>query len=378
MSYGCGATLNGSPIGGGAGYLGLVLPSDAHEIVGTLTDLKGALASAISGQVIYVAHGATCLITDNGSADTLIGVKAGVILAAGKGISGIIPGCIRIDPRLDSVQGAWATNRTLVSLGIGAKLGGLHIWGPNDTTAALNLSNGVVVGNNAEVFNCDVHGFGFAGVYPAAASGAWIHHSFIHHCQKTGLGYGVCSGGTSGLVVPIYEGNLFENNRHHHMGVAGMASNGRYASFKFRYNLLGVSTNTQLDVHGLEDGTGAHIGAGDEWSFDHNTSTSLSGPFVGIRGIPRTKGEVKYNWTYLPENKFYSGPASGDPKVQTINEQMYRVPGYGYQAKYQSLNGVVSGPYAWVNMEVGPNWLGTTPPPSELRRMAVTVAVARR
>ena len=346
--YGCPATLDGSPIGGGVGYLNTIDPSQARYVVSTAAELKAALAAATSGQIVYVADGTTCLLTTSTiySATTFVRVPAGVILAGGRGRA--TPGIIRVDASLMAY-----VYKTCISTGTGARVTGLNIWGPDETTAKTNHFNGVVAGDNVEVDNCEIHGFGTSGVYAASASGVRVHHNYIHHCQTAGEGYGVQTVGTSGLVVPIYEGNIFDWNRHHHSSAAGTAENGRYAAFEFRYNQLGAHcTNTQLDVHGQE--TAGAGPAGDTWSFHHNTSICTNQPFCGIRGIPVTLGRVYNNWTYTTESQQFQ-LYSDRPKVLTINQQMSQIAGYGYQAPS-------GGP--WVKMEVEDNWYGTTAPPS--------------
>ena len=50
-TYGAPSYLDGSPVGGGAGYLNILDPSQADYVVDTAAELKSALAKATSGQI---------------------------------------------------------------------------------------------------------------------------------------------------------------------------------------------------------------------------------------------------------------------------------------------------------------------------------------
>jgi len=155
--YGCPATLDGSPIGGGLGYLNTIDPSEADSVVDTAAELKAALVKATSGQIVYVADGATILLTSSSStiysASTFVRVPPGVILAGGRGRPGVTPGIIRVGSSLVADSG-----KTCISCAAGAKVGGLEIDGPDETTAQTNRFNGIVAADDAEVFNNDIHG----------------------------------------------------------------------------------------------------------------------------------------------------------------------------------------------------------------------------
>jgi len=389
--YGCPATLDGSPIGGGVGYLNTIDPSQADYVVSTAAALKSALAAATSGQIVYVADGATCAYTSTTtdwyktsgyeSVNELVHVPDGVTLAAGRGRAGVTPGCLQLGESLNS-GGA----RNFITVGAGAKLIGLDLFGPEESEAGNNAWRGVMTAygtssaaNEAEIANCEIHGFGHAGVYIRGASGVTVHHNYIHHNRgaKTGnlLGYGVCIQGTSGATVkPIIEGNYFDYNRHSTAGVGGQSINYpghlMYADYEIRYNLFGSYAATgggsQVDQHG---GTG-NVQAGGTWSIHHNTSiaqqTSFSGnnPFILIRGIPVIKGEIYNNWTYYLESDCWAYLSANWGYYRAICEIMCNITAYQHNAPYGTQSSASAGPYVWVNIYCHDNWYGTTPPPT--------------
>ena len=87
------------------------------------------------------------------------------------------------------------------------------------------------------------------------ASKAYIHHNNIHHCQRSGLGYGVALDEADAII----EANLFDWCRH---AIAGTGSPG--TSYEARYNIhLENASSHCFDMHGGGDrGDGTNI-AGD-------------------------------------------------------------------------------------------------------------------
>ena len=359
-TYGAPSYLDGSPVGGGAGYLDIIDPSEADYVVDTAAELKSALAKATSGQIVYVADGAT--ITLNSTSNwygTGIGfyVKAGVTLAGGRGTPGVTGGIIKL------ASGFYNTSvYSLIQCDTGGDVCGLNIVGPQEGTTGGNMWRGIWAGDNGEIYNNEIHGFGYAGVrVDRDITDVWIHHNYIHHNRQSGYGYGVyvSAYSTSHLASAIIEGNKFDYSRHH---IA--ASHGR-SSYILRYNYIGANcTHTQIDCHGqngggdgdLDKDDGEYIyPAGENIKIYNNTSKCTDQPFVGIRGIPYSTGSisVQNNWTYTTAKQEWQ-LSSDRPKVRTINQQMDNIPGYGYQAP----NGG-----AFVRMTAKDNWYGTTPPP---------------
>jgi len=300
--YGCPATLDGSPVGGGDGYLNSVDPSQADYIVDTAAELKSALAAAVSGDIVYVADGSTITITSAnwyGTNSSGIGtgcyVKAGVTLAGGRGTSGLTGGIIKVDPALQPT-----TFSVLIwCAGAGTRISGLTLKGAQEGTTGGNLWCGIWTGDDANIDNNEIHGFGCSGVrVDRDVNDVWIHHNYIHHNQGSGTGYGVYVSAYSiyHTASAIVEGNHFDYSRHH---IA--ASHGK-SSYIFRYNYLGANcTNTQIDCHGNNDGGGEDLDkdggeyiypAGENIEIYNNTSLNTTQPLVKIRGTPYSEGFV--------------------------------------------------------------------------------------
>ena len=180
-AYGCPATLDGSPIGGGSGYLKTVSPSQAQYVVSTGAQLKSALAAAVAGQTVYVADGATITIDSSNWYGSYRGryygcyVKAGVTLAGGRGRAGVTGGTIKISSSLyPKNSGGYVA----VGCGTGADVCGLTIVGVQDGTTGGSLWAGIWTGVDSEIHNNEIHGFGYAGVMVyRSITGVWIHHN---------------------------------------------------------------------------------------------------------------------------------------------------------------------------------------------------------
>ncbi|MGB2823626.1 MAG: right-handed parallel beta-helix repeat-containing protein [Phycisphaerae bacterium] len=140
-----------------------------------------------------------------------------------------------------------------------------------------------------EVDNCELSGWSHAAVYlPKGATGAHVHHNHIHHCQRLGLGYGVCLNEADALI----EANLFDYCRHH---IAGTGRPG--TSYEARYNLVGPHANGHsFDMHGGRDRKDGTDIAGTRIRIHHNTFRAVHVPAVVIRGRPEKLAEIHHNW----------------------------------------------------------------------------------
>ena len=361
--YGAPAYLDGSPIGGGDGYSQIYSAADADYVVDTATELKSALASATSGQIVYAADGATISLNSEsdwygaigGSGGNYAGfyVKAGVILAGGRGTAGVTAGIIQLASGFNN-----GADATLILCGTGADVTGLTIVGPQDETSGSNHWSAIEAKGNSEIHNNEIHGFGYTGVYVGPnTNDVWIHHNYIHHMQSTDCGYGVCI--DRDTYPAIVEGNIFEYCKHFVAGAAGLSS------YVFRYNYLGAKLDLggQIDCHGGND-SGTSTPAGGSIEIYNNTSINQGVWFVQIRGIPNTLVSVHNNWTYLSEDySDWGGSEWGS--AGPIGEIMTSVPGYGYNAPNEG---------AYVRMEAYDNWYGTTPPPGVSAYSATTTS----
>jgi hypothetical protein len=377
--YGSGTVLDGSPIGGGPNSLGLY--STGRYVTNTWAGLKAALAQAKAGEVVYLADGSVVVLSANSqmynaSGGTGLWVPPGVTLAAGRGRPGVAPG--RIEVASGFRPNDWAY---LLGLGAGSRVCGLEIYGHQDTTSTGYTWSGISAGVDSELFNNEIHGFGYAGVtaFPDITN-VHVHHNYIHHCQGAGHGYGVEVAAVNGtlshdddfhLASALVEGNIIDYTRH---CIANQSGRGSYT---FRHNLLkkNAAYESQCDVHGQNDdppGSMAMAGgqyvycAGEQVEIYNNTSEcSSANEFVGVRGIPYASNRVKvhHNWLKI----------AGDPAL--IVQFMFRMTGWMYNAiDDQGRLATGSGYGPFVQMDSYDNWYGSSSPPdTPLRQLQVSV-----
>jgi len=230
------------------------------------------------------------------SAEKAIVIGPGVTLASGRG-------------RGDSQGALLFTNKLgaspLFSVGGGGvRITGLRLRGPDQDRRTEQMqklhregryysipnSDGIICEHLAlEVDNCEIWGWSHAGVFlkPGAAK-AHIHHNYMHHNQRSGLGYGVCLDQSDALI----EANLFDWCRHH---IAGTGRPG--TSYEARYNLVLENANGHsFDMHGGADRNDGTDIAGDLISIHHNIFKATSVRAIVIRGKPRQSVEINHNW----------------------------------------------------------------------------------
>ncbi len=294
--YGAQADATG-PIGGGPGYTRAVTKGDL--VAKDLDALLKALAQAKSGQVVFIPGDAEIDCTARVYVEKLVlVVPGGVTLASDRGVRGS-PGALVCSDALD-------TPVLIRAAGPKVRITGLRIQGPNPKRyldhhrRSFNEGRGhgyyykfpVSYGIKTdaaqlEVDNCEISAFGGAAVALLKGGEHHVHHSFIHHCQYNGLGYGVSHAGAQSLI----EFNLFDFNRH---SIAGTGQPG--CSYEARNNVeRGTSLSHCCDMHG---GRNRHDGtevAGTTISIHHNTFRAPQRP-VCIRGVPQDGCRVFRNW----------------------------------------------------------------------------------
>ena len=319
------------PIGGGAGYTRVVTNGDFT--VSTLAELLAALAQAKAGQTVFIKGDAEIDLTDHVfcSEKPALVVPAGVTLAGDRGHKGSPGALLRSD--------AHQTSPLLEIAGAGVRVTGLRLRGPDperrlqwhhdvffakrettdDERAKLyyKLPNSdaiTVDADRLEVDNCEISAWSHAGVYLRHGHDHHIHHNFIHHVQRMGLGYGVCHNFDSRSLI---EFNLFQDNKHH---IAGTGSPGQ--RYEARHNIVLPYTESHLfngkpygqdhlfDLHGGRDREDGTTIAGEALSVHHNTFMS-DYMAVCIRGIPEQSADIHHNWLYALKpahrGQFWSG-----------------------------------------------------------------------
>ena len=287
--FGAEAKPTKEPIGGGKGYNRYVARKD--YAVKTYDELLSALKQATVGQVVYIANDAELNLAGK---DKLV-IPAGVTLASGRG--------------QDSSQGALlytndlAASPMILADGNNIRVTGLRLRGPDPQRRTEQMrelhsqgryysipnSDGIICEHpDLEVDNCELWGFSHAAVFlKSGASKAHIHHNYIHHNQRSGLGYGVCLDQANALI----ECNLFDWCRHH---IAGTGRPG--TSYEARYNFVLENANSHsFDMHGGADRNDGTDIAGDSILIHHNTFLASSVPAIVIRGRPTKSAEIHHN-----------------------------------------------------------------------------------
>lgn len=316
------------PIGGGSGYLGGIYTSGDVTIStsDTYSTARTKIEGASSGQVVYVNEDVDLNLQI--ANDDYITIPAGVTLASNRGAGGTSLG-----GRLKNLTTQHYDPLFYVT-GSNVRVTGIRLMGPDPnvgTSGADPLNEGIrVYGslNNFECDNCDISAFPYAGIcyWGDNVTGGlygtgrgWIHHNYIHHNRRAGLGYGVQIGINATCLI---ECNQINYSRHHISGVRDESSPWAQGSrWELCYNDLGsYCTNTLLDQHGGNDdssmswyaGPNANSNAGDHIYIHHNTikakvslGSGQNQPAVGIRGIPYTHCTVYRNWTWWYDTETY-------------------------------------------------------------------------
>lgn len=290
--FGAGANPTKDPIGGGKEYSRSVARKD--YVVRGYEELVTALKQATEGQVVYIADETELDLTGK---EKLV-VPAAVTLASGRGQR--------------NSQGALlytndlAASPLILAGGKNVRVTGLRLRGPDLQRRTEQMrelhtqgryysipnSDAIICEHpELEVDNCELWGWSHAAVFlKNGASRAHIHHNYIHHNQRSGLGYGVCLDQADALI----EANLFDWCRHH---IAGTGRPGTI--YEARYNLVLENANSHsFDMHGGADrGDGTDI-AGDSILIHHNTFQATSVPAIVIRGRPTKSADIHHNWFF--------------------------------------------------------------------------------
>ena len=191
--YGAEINLTGEPLAGGVGYSEIFSPGDATTVVTTTAELLSALALASDGEIIYVTDTAELDLGD----ESYVEIPGGVTLASGRGRDGSSGALIFSD----SFQ--YPLFRVL---GDGVRLTGLRLRGPNhdigDHDYDVVPHSGAISTTHLdfEVDNCELWDWGTSAVSLGTGAEGHIHHNYIHHTRRAGLGYGVVLNQSYGLI----------------------------------------------------------------------------------------------------------------------------------------------------------------------------------
>jgi hypothetical protein len=288
-TFGAEANPTGNPIGGGKGYQRLIVRCD--YVVKTLKELLAALKEANAGQVVYVNDNAEIDMTGKQK----IVIPGGVTVASGRGC-GDSKGALLYSNEL-------ATSPLLLAGGEKVRVTGLRLRGPDPERRTEQMrklhregryysipnSDGIICQHpHLQVDNCELSGWSHAAVFlKRGASNAHIHHNYMHHNQRSGLGYGVCLDQADALI----EANLFDWCRHHIAGTGRPAT-----SYEARYNLVLENANGHsFDMHGGRDRKDGTDIAGDRINIHHNSFRAVSVRAIVIRGRPQQSVDIHHN-----------------------------------------------------------------------------------
>ena len=288
------------PIGGGEGYYDIITEGD-HE-VSDLDALVEALDNAEAGDAVFVEGGTVIDVTTRVYIEDLVlKIPEGVTLASNRGEDGA-PGALIFSD-------AFETRPLFEAMGENVRVTGLRLRGPDAERRlyhhrrsraddynyyAFPVSRGIQSGHsNLRVDNCEMAGWSHAAIALRGGTGHHIHHNYIHHNQRQGLGYGVSHLEARSLI----EHNLFDANRH------SIAASGRPGeAYEARHNVeLYVARSFPFDMHGGRDrGDGTDI-AGDSVTIHNNQFRATDQRAIGIRGVPQEASSVSNNWFHHEE-----------------------------------------------------------------------------
>jgi hypothetical protein len=294
-TYGAEASnTTGENIGGIDGYTNQINIALADFVVTTEAELLTALSTSVAGDIIYVITTAELDMTGHYN----LTLPAGVTLASGRN-DGTTDGALIYtnDPNKTSA-------RVFMNIETGARITGLRLRG-NDSTVGTSGTEGYCgfvgtgIGLGFEIDNCEIYNWAYLGIASVNQAYANVHHCYIHHCQRNGLGYGIL---VDNGIASIYA-NYFDYTRHDIAGSRGVPESSYYAY----YNISGENhINVCFDMHGgndnpawgFADGPDASVVAGGTIEIHHNTFLDSGWNSVAIRGIPGTSCSVYNNWTY--------------------------------------------------------------------------------
>lgn len=280
----------GDRIGGGIrGHEYNRAVSRGNIVVNDRNGFINALTKASAGDVIFIGGRDSIDLTGINE----INIKSGVTLASDRGYEKSFGALIYTTDK----EGAYPF---FLLKNPNVRITGLRIQGPDPrigdeawaepNSIAIRCSNTY----NIEIDNCEIYAFSHAGINATNGSrNINVHHNFIHHCRRTGLGYGININGSQVLV----EANIFQSNRR---SIAGTGVPG--TSYHARLN-IGMSNDGyshSFDMHACGEGSncqGKYLQvAGDSIKISQNTFYNTQQHAVKVRGIPQYTLIINDNW----------------------------------------------------------------------------------
>jgi len=291
------------PIAGGKGYTRIITQGD--YTVTNAAELIAALEKVKPGETVFVKGDVEIDLSVRVRTEAFVlEIPEDVTLASDRGNQDS-PGAL-------IYSGEFKTTPLIRVTGDNVRITGLRLRGP-DPKLRMDLhrrcfreggeghklyykfptSDGIVTDYKAlEIDNCMLYGWSHAAVSLRKGSSHHIHHNYIHHNQRHGLGYGVSHNQAFSLI----EYNLFDNNRH------SIAGTGRSPSgYEARHNVVLEHANGHLyDMHGGRDRKDGTAIAGTWMKIYNNTFTAVHIKAIVIRGVPEEEASIHHNWFYLP------------------------------------------------------------------------------
>ncbi len=285
------------PIGGGTGYSDIFTPEDpriTHVVLNT-SHFLDTLEEVQPEDVVYIPENVDIDLTGIYYGVTIPG---GVTIASNRGDEGSAGGRILQNrDGNDPTSGGWKDQCALKTGGDNVRVTGLRLEGPDMTTQRGSGAGKIgkvglnCLHQNVIVDNCEISGWGNVGVnadYGPQSYATYIHHNYIHHCQRDGFGYGVLNDG-----ITLIEANVFDYCRHM---IADDGDPGQF--YEARYNIFGANcTSHQVDAHPPGGWNNPQPELGTAVYIHHNTFLHTS-PYSNIRIHP------SFHTSYISNNIF--------------------------------------------------------------------------
>ena len=281
--YGADVNPTGNPIGGELGYSEIINQGDADYFVINKAELLSALSSENAEEIINIDD----KVKINMTVEEGLVIPNNVTLASGRGNGGSEGALLHYDTDQSDAQSVFP----LFSASDYVRVTGLRLRGPCNRTDMTDTSCGIRSQDvdNVEIDNCELYAWGYTPAYYYRSTGGYVHHNYIHHNQRSGLGYGVSVNQAEVLI----EANLMDSCRHH------IASTGRPGSFyEARYNIVleSASGNSHcFDMHSAHDFEKNYRTS--HWRFDNGAGgTATDDALFGVNDATLTNIDLGTCW----------------------------------------------------------------------------------